>query len=59
MMNYDGHVDEKETVDPANLTLTGAGVENDAVVKEQKGEDNKADTVQEMEEDVEMTDISS
>jgi len=59
MMNYDGHVDGKETVDPANLTLTGGNVENDAVVKEQKEEDNKAVTVQEMEEDVEMTDVSS
>lgn len=59
MMNYDGQVDEKETVDPAKLSLTAATVGNDAVVEEQKVDDNKADTVQGMEDDVEMTDVSS
>jgi len=61
MMNYDGLSDEKETVDPANLTLNGSIVEHSAVPRagEQKVEDNKEVTVQEMEDDIDMTDVSS
>lgn len=64
MMNYDGPADEKETVDPANLTLAGSDTQEVQVhaveeENEEKMEDGKHEVVQETEEDVEMTDVST
>ena len=62
-MNYDGQADEKETIDPANLALTGAvaqrGAEDAAANERQKFAANQEQVVQGTEDDLEMTDTSS
>lgn len=60
-MQYDGQVDLKETVSPADLESNGQNVVVHVAeeIEDKEETENKAKAREKEEEDVEMTDISS